>query len=130
MANNRICVLPGDGIGPEIIKEALKALGAVSEAFGFSYELVEAEIGGCAIDSSGVPLPEETLRLCRESGAVLLGAVGGSKWDNLPGNIRPEAGLLGIRRELGLFANLRPARLWPQLRAASPLRDDILGGKA
>lgn len=123
----RIAVLPGDGIGPEITKQAVAVLSTVAEKRGFAVEMTEAPIGGCAIDACGNPLPQETVDLCKRSDAVLLGAVGGPKWDSLPGEIRPEKGLLGIRRELGLFANLRPARIYPALRGKSPLKDEILG---
>lgn len=123
----RIAVLPGDGIGPEITKQAEAVLSAAADRRGFAVELTEAPIGGCAIDACGKPLPQETIDLCKRSDAVLLGAVGGPKWDLLPGAIRPEKGLLDIRRELGLFANLRPALIYPALRAASPLKDEILG---
>jgi 3-isopropylmalate dehydrogenase len=122
----RICVLPGDGIGPEIIDQALKVLRTVGKRFGRSFETTDALIGGAAIDATGVPLPEETVRLCRESDAVLLGAVGGPKWDEIDPAVRPEKGLLGIRKALGLFSNLRPATLYPQLKAACYLRPDIV----
>ena len=128
MKQYQITVLKGDGIGPEIVNEALKVLHAASEKHGFSVICKDALLGGCAIDATGEPLPEETVRLCKESDAVLLGAVGGPKWDALPGGKRPEAGLLGIRSALGLFANLRPAQIFEPLRAASPLREDIING--
>ncbi len=121
-----IAVLPGDGIGPEVTEEALGVLEAVGKKFGLEFSIKKALLGGCAIDATGHPLPPETLELCRSSSAVLLGAVGGAKWDNLPGNMRPEAGLLGIRAGLGLFANLRPAVIYPALKDASPLRSDII----
>jgi 3-isopropylmalate dehydrogenase len=122
----RICVLRGDGIGPEIVDQALKVLRTVGKRFGRSFETTDALIGGAAIDATGVPLPEETVRLCRESDAVLLGAVGGPKWDEIDPAVRPEKGLLGIRKALGLFSNLRPATLYPQLKAACYLRPDIV----
>ncbi len=122
----KITVLPGDGIGPEVVKQAIEVIKAVEKKYGYGFELQEASIGGCAIDRYGVPLPEKTLEQCKDSDAVLLGAVGGYKWDNLPGNIRPEAGLLGIRAGLGLFANLRPAVIYGSLKSASPLRADIV----
>lgn len=123
----RIAVLPGDGIGPEITKQAATVLSTAADRRGFAVEMTEASIGGCAIDACGKPLPQGTIDLCKRSDAVLLGAVGGPKWDLLPGATRPEKGLLDIRRELGLFANLRPALIYPALRAASPLKDEILG---
>ena len=122
--NKHICVLPGDGIGPEVTTQALRVLDAVGRKFGHTFTRQEALIGGAAIDAIGVPLPEETLKACREADAVLLGAVGGPKWDNLPDN-RPETGLLGIRKELGLYANFRPAVLYPELAAACPLRPEL-----
>ncbi len=125
--NYKIAVLPGDGIGPEVIEQALGVLKRVEKKYGCKMSLENGLIGGCAIDSTGVPLPEETVKLCKSSDAVLLGAVGGPKWDTLPGNLRPEAGLLGIRSSLGLFANLRPAVIYDALRDASPLRNEIIG---
>ncbi len=120
-----VCVLPGDGIGPEITAVAEKVLQAVAARFGHTVELAHGLIGGAAIDATGTPLPEATVAACRQSGAVLLGAVGGPKWDDLEPALRPEKGLLGIRKALGLFANLRPATLFPELAAASLLRPDI-----
>ena len=127
MKTYSIAVLPGDGIGPEITGQAVAALQAVAAKRGFEVICAEAPIGGCAIDQCGDPLPAETVELCRRCDAVLLGAVGGPQWDALPGGVRPENGLLGIRAALKLFANLRPALVYPALRAASPLRDEILG---
>ncbi len=124
----RIALIPGDGIGPEVIKEAVKVLAAVSERCKCSFEYHEALLGGRAIDVTGVPLPDETIEICRKSDAVLLGAVGGTKWDSLPGHLRPEAGLLGIRKALDTFANLRPAVLFPQLKSASTLKEEVLAG--
>lgn len=125
----KIAVLPGDGIGQEIVPEAVKVLQACGEKFGLAFEFREALVGGAAIDATGHPLPEETLNLCRESDAVLLGAIGGPKWDNLPVHLRPEAGaLLPLRKELGLYANLRPAVLYEALIDASPLRREIVEG--
>lgn len=126
MKKYRITVLPGDGIGPEVTFWAVKVLEGTAKKFGFSLEFDYALMGGCAIDETGEPLPKETLSKCLDSDAVLLGAVGGYKWDNLPGDKRPEAGLLGIRAGLSLFANLRPAKVWDALKEASPLRADIL----
>lgn len=123
----KIALIKGDGIGPEVIEQALKVLAAVSERFKCRFEYREALLGGRAIDETGVPLPAETVEICRKSDAVLLGAVGGPKWDNLPGIARPEAGLLGIRKALEVFANLRPAILFPQLKSASVLKDEVLG---
>ena len=128
MKNYRIAVLKGDGIGPEIVNEAMKVLDAVAAKCGFTVEYDEALLGGCAIDATGVPLPDETVAKCKAADSTLLGAVGGPKWDSMPGNLRPEKGLLGIRAALGLFANLRPARIFEPLRDASPLRPDIIGG--
>ena len=121
----RIVLVPGDGIGPEIVDGAVAVLHAVGAKFGHTFAFETVLAGGCAIDTFGVPLPEETLKACLDSDSVLLGAVGGPKWDTLPGHLRPERALLGIRKELGLFANLRPAKLQKELAAASPLRADI-----
>ncbi|NLB43288.1 MAG: 3-isopropylmalate dehydrogenase, partial [Clostridiales bacterium] len=123
----KIAVIPGDGIGPDIIKQAYKLLDRVSKVYQMEFEFQEVLMGGVAIDETGVPLPEESLKVCQNSDAVLLGAVGGAKWDTLPGHLRPEAGLLGIRKGLGLFANLRPAILFPQLKSASTLKEEVLG---
>ncbi|HCS73950.1 MAG TPA: 3-isopropylmalate dehydrogenase [Clostridiales bacterium] len=123
----KITVIPGDGIGPDIIKQAYKVLNRVSGVYQIRFEFQEVLMGGTAIDETGVPLPEESLKLCQNSDAILLGAVGGAKWDTLPGHLRPEAGLLGIRKGLGLFANLRPAVLFPQLKSASTLKEEVLG---
>ncbi|MDD2418532.1 MAG: 3-isopropylmalate dehydrogenase [Oscillospiraceae bacterium] len=127
MNTYKITLLRGDGIGPEIVAEAIKVLDKTGERFGFALEYTEALMGGCAIDATGVPLPQETIDKCLASDAVLLGAVGGWKWDNLPGNRRPEAGLLGIRGALELYANLRPAKIYGPLKGACPLRPDIIG---
>jgi len=123
-----ITTLPGDGIGPDVVAEGVLVLQAVAERFGHQFEIRSALLGGCAIDANGTALPDETLRLCKESDAVLLGAVGGPKWDNPEAKVRPEQGLLGIRKALGLFANLRPVALHPRLIAASPLRPERLQG--
>ncbi|HML53505.1 MAG TPA: 3-isopropylmalate dehydrogenase [Solidesulfovibrio magneticus] len=122
-----ICVMPGDGIGPEIVAEAVKVLDVVGKKFGLEFAYSQAFIGGAAIDAKGVPLPDETVAACKAADAVLLGAVGGPKWDEIDPAIRPEKGLLGIRKALGLFANLRPAKLFPELAAACCLRPDIVG---
>jgi 3-isopropylmalate dehydrogenase len=122
----KICVMPGDGIGKEIIAQALRVLARVTEKYGTKFETEEALIGGCAIDATGSPLPEATVKLCQAADAVLLGAVGGPKWDTIDPAIRPERGLLGIRKALGLFANLRPASLFQELKQACYLRPDIV----
>lgn len=127
MKNYKIAVLKGDGIGPEIVEETVKVLKKAADKFGFSLEFTEALLGGAAIDETGVPLPEETVTICKASDSVLLGAVGGPKWDSQPGPNRPEKGLLGIRKALGLYANLRPAVIFPPLREASPLKEEIIG---
>lgn len=127
MKSYHITLLRGDGIGPEIVAEAVKVLDKAGEKFGFSVEYTDALMGGCAIDAAGVPLPQDTIDKCLASDSVLLGAVGGWKWDTLPGSLRPEAGLLGIRSALGLYANLRPAKIYGPLKGACPLRPDIIG---
>ena len=127
MKNYQVVLLKGDGIGPEIVREAVKVLDKTAQKFRFSVTYTDALLGGAAIDQTGVPLPKETVKLCNQADAVLLGAVGGPKWETLPGNLRPEAGLLGIRSAMGLFANLRPAKIFAPLRASSPLRADIIG---
>ncbi len=129
MNQYKITLLKGDGIGPEIVDEAVKVLNKTADKFGFSVEYDEALMGGCAIDATGEPLPQETIDKCKASDSVLLGAVGGPKWDNLPGNKRPEAGLLGIRGALGLFANLRPSVIFEPLQGDSPIKDEIIGGQ-
>ncbi|HHH39158.1 MAG TPA: 3-isopropylmalate dehydrogenase [Sedimenticola sp.] len=126
--SKRILVLPGDGIGPEIVAEALKVLDALRDDFGLALETEEGLVGGSAYDATGHPLPEATLALAREADAVLLGAVGGPKWEPLDISVRPEKGLLGLRSELGLFANLRPAILYPQLAGASTLKPEVVSG--
>jgi 3-isopropylmalate dehydrogenase len=126
--NYRITLLPGDGIGPEIMAVAVRALEAIAPQFGLSFTFTEALLGGAAIDATGSPLPEETLRTCRNSDAVLLAAIGGYKWDSLPRAQRPETGLLGLRSGLGLFANLRPATILPQLVDASSLKREVVEG--
>jgi len=123
-----IVLLPGDGIGPEIVREAWRTLEAVAARFGHVFTMEERPIGGGAIDAFGDPLPQSTLDACRDADAILLGAVGGPKWDDPNAKTRPEAGLLSIRKELGLFANLRPITTHRQLVAASPLRPDIIDG--
>lgn len=127
MKTYRITVLKGDGIGPEIVDETLKVLDRTGEVYGFAMQYDDRLMGGCAIDAAGVPLPADTVEACRRSDSVLLGAVGGWQWDTLPGHLRPEAGLLGIRAALGLYANLRPAKIFPALKAASPIKQSIIG---
>lgn len=127
MKTYQVTLLRGDGIGPEIVGEAVKVLDAAGKKYGFAVSYADALMGGCAIDAAGVPLPQATIDQCLAADAVLLGAVGGWKWDTLPGNLRPEAGLLGIRGALGLFANLRPAKIYGPLKGACPLRPDIIG---
>ena len=124
----RILVLPGDGIGPEIVAEALKVLGALNAGASAGLEVEQSLIGGEAIEAHGVPLPEETLERARACDAILLGAVGGPKWDGLERDLRPERGLLALRSELGVFANFRPAIAYPQLAGASTLKPDIVRG--
>jgi 3-isopropylmalate dehydrogenase len=126
--SKKILVLPGDGIGKEIIAEAMKVMACLQSEFGLEVEVNEALVGGCAYDAVGSPLPEETLDLARDADAVLLGAVGGTKWESLDISLRPEKGLLGLRKELGLFANLRPAILYPQLADASTLKPEVVSG--
>jgi 3-isopropylmalate dehydrogenase len=126
--SKQILILPGDGIGPEIMAEAVKVLNLANEKFALGLTLAEDVIGGAAIDRHGVPLADETLERARAASAVLLGAVGGPKWDKIERDIRPERGLLKIRSQLGLFANLRPAILYPQLANASSLKPEIVAG--
>lgn len=123
--NKKIAVIKGDGIGPEIVGEAIKVLNKVADKLGHKFEYTDVLMGGCAIDATGVPLPQETIDICLASDSVLLGAVGGAKWDTLPGHLRPEAGLLKIRGSLGLFANIRPAKLFEPLADACPLKKEI-----
>ncbi|AOY83904.1 3-isopropylmalate dehydrogenase [Moorena producens JHB] len=124
----RITLLPGDGIGPEIMAVAVDVLNLVGKRFDINFQFTEALIGGVAIDATNEPLPTDTLELCRNSDAVLLAAIGGYKWDNLPRHQRPETGLLGLRAGLGLFANLRPATIFPQLIDASTLKRNVVEG--
>ena len=125
--NKTIAVIKGDGIGPEIVSEALKVLDKVAEKYGHTFTYKEVLAGGCAIDATGMPLPQKTIDTCLESDSVLLGAVGGPKWDHLGGETRPEKALLGIRHELGLYANIRPSKLFDALKNACPLKDEIVG---
>ena len=128
MTTNSLLILPGDGIGPEIMQHVRRLLDVTRDRFAFDAEFEEALVGGAAIDAHGVPLPDETLEICKSSDAVLLAAIGGYKWDTLPSAQRPEQGLLGLRAGLGVFANLRPATVLPQLIDASTLRRDVVEG--
>src|SRR5438132_1783691 len=128
MATYKIAVLPGDGIGQEVTPEAVRVLRAVGKRAGVAFEFEEALIGGAAIDAAGTPLPPETLALCRNADAILFGAVGGPKWDTLPQEQRAERGLLALRKELDLYANLRPALCFPMLIDASPLKRSVVEG--
>jgi 3-isopropylmalate dehydrogenase len=128
MATHKIAILGGDGIGQEVTPEARKVLEIVGRATGVSFEFEPALVGGAAIDATGDPLPAATLALCEQSDAILFGSVGGPKWDSLPQEKRPERGLLGLRKELDLFANLRPARCFPMLVDASPLKREVVEG--
>lgn len=124
----KIAVLPGDGVGKEVSRGAVNVLQAVGEMFGHTFHFAFGEIGGGAIDEFGTPLPQHTLDLCKGSDAILLGAVGGPKWDGLPGHLRPEKGLLKIRKELGLYANVRPVHYYSSISGISPLRQEIIEG--
>jgi 3-isopropylmalate dehydrogenase len=126
--NFKLTLLPGDGIGPEIMAVALDILQVIGKQYDLSFDFTEAPIGGAAIDATGEPLPQETLEICKGSDAVLLAAIGGYKWDNLPRHQRPETGLLGLRAGLDLFANLRPATIFPQLIDASSLKKEVVEG--
>ena len=128
MTTHKIALLGGDGIGQEVTPEARKVLEVVGRATGTSFEFEPALIGGAAIDATGEPLPASTLRLCEQSDAILFGAVGGPKWDALPQEQKPERGLLGLRKELDLFANLRPAKCFPMLVDSSPLKREVVEG--
>jgi 3-isopropylmalate dehydrogenase len=121
-----IAVMPGDGVGPEIVSEALKALAAVAARFGHEFDTPRVEIGGAAIDAYGVPLRDEDLALCKKANGVLLGAVGGPKWDAIEVSIRPERGLLALRKGMGLFANIRPVAMHPALAETSPIKTEIV----
>ena len=124
----KITLLPGDGIGPEVVAEGVKVLQAVAARFGHTFEYTEALIGGIAIDTTGNPLPDETLAACKAADAVLLGAVGGPKWSDPSAKVRPEQGLLGLRGGLGLYANVRPVKVYPALVGASTLKPEVLAG--
>jgi 3-isopropylmalate dehydrogenase len=123
-----IAVLPGDGIGPDVTTEAVKVLRAIGKKFGHRFEFSDAPVGGASLDLTGVPLPEETIKLCRASDAILLGAVGGPRWEDNPPELKPEQALLGLRKVLGLFANLRPAKIYASLSNASSLKADVIDG--
>jgi 3-isopropylmalate dehydrogenase len=123
--NYNIAVIEGDGIGPEIVNAAIEVLKLAGKKYKANFVFKKAKAGGAAIDYLGTPLPKETIQICLESNSVLLGAVGGPKWDILPGNLRPEKALLGIRKELGLYANIRPAKLLPELKTACPLKKEV-----
>ena len=122
-----ITVLKGDGIGPEIVDQAIKVLDVVAKKFSHQFNYTEVDIGGCSIDKYGVPITDEGLAKCKAADSVLLGAVGGPKWDSVDPSVRPEKALLAVRQELGLFANLRPTKLFPQLADSSPLKPSIVG---
>ena len=123
-----IAVLPGDGIGPEVISESIKVLEAIGNRFNHDFEIESGRVGGNAIDDYGTPLPQETIDTCKDSDAILFGAVGGPKWDDPNADVRPEDGILAIRKSLGLFANLRPVKVYPALINSSPLNPDFLEG--
>ncbi|MBQ7337034.1 MAG: 3-isopropylmalate dehydrogenase [Clostridia bacterium] len=121
-----IAVIRGDGIGPEIVEQALKVLNKVADAYSHTFHYDDVDMGGCAIDKWGDPLPEEMLKRCLASDSVLMGSVGGPKWDGVPGHMRPEKGLLRLRAGMGVYSNNRPAKIWPQLAGASPLNPSIV----
>ena len=121
-----IAVIRGDGIGPEIVLQALLVLDKIAALYNHEFEYTDVDMGGCAIDKWGEPLPQEMLEKCINSDSVLLGAVGGAKWDGVPGNMRPEKGLLKLRAGMGVYSNNRPAKIWPQLADASPLKPSIV----
>ena len=121
-----IAVIRGDGVGPEIIGQALRVLDVISERFGHDFKYIDVDMGGCSIDKYGVPLTDEMLKKCVESDSVLLGAVGGSHWDGMPGTLRPEKGLLKLRKGMGVYSNNRPAKIWKQLSDASPLKRSLV----
>lgn len=125
--NKNIAVIRGDGIGPEIVGEALRVLDRTAELYGHTFTYTEVDMGGCAIDKWGDPLPEAELKKCLASDSVLLGAVGGEKWNGVPGHMRPEKGLLRLRAGMGVYSNNRPAKIWRQLADASPLKAEIVG---
>ena len=124
--NRNIAVIRGDGIGPEIVNQALLVLDKIAELYGHEFTYTDVDMGGCAIDKWGDPLPPEMLQRCLDSDSVLLGAVGGPKWNDVPGPMRPEKGLLRLRAGMGVYSNNRPAKIWPQLASASPLRPETV----
>ncbi|MBQ8469310.1 MAG: 3-isopropylmalate dehydrogenase, partial [Clostridia bacterium] len=124
--NKQIAVIRGDGIGPEIVAQALRVLDKVADLYGHTFTYTEVDMGGCAIDKWGDPLPEAMLQKCLEADSVLLGSVGGPKWNDVPGDKRPERGLLRLRAGMGVYSNNRPAKIWPQLAEASPLKPSIV----
>ena len=124
--NKNIAVIRGDGIGPEIVDQALLVLNKIAEKYGHTFNYDDVDMGGCAIDKWGDPLPEAMLQKCLASDSVLLGAVGGKKWDSVPGHMRPEKGLLRLRAGMGVYSNNRPAKIWKQLASASPLKESIV----
>ena len=121
-----IAVIKGDGIGPEIVDQAILVLDKIAELYGHTFNYIDVDMGGCAIDKYGEPLPDESLQKCINSDSVLLGAVGGEKWNNVPGDKRPEKGLLKLRAGMGVYSNNRPAKIWPQLADASPMKKEIV----
>jgi 3-isopropylmalate dehydrogenase len=125
--NYELALVPGDGIGPDVVGESMKVLEAVGRKYGHTFHATTYPLGGCSIDTYGVPMTDEVLKACQKSDSVLLGAVGGPKWDHVDSSIRPEKALLGLRKGLGLFCNLRPALMYPQLKGACPLKDEIVG---
>ena len=124
--NKNIAVIRGDGIGPEIINETLKVLDKIAELYGHKFNYIDTDMGGCAIDKYGDPLPETELEKCLKSDSVLLGAVGGDKWNDVSGDKRPEKGLLRLRSNMGVYSNNRPTKIWQQLADASPLKKSIV----
>ena len=126
MTEKNIAVIRGDGIGPEIINQALLVLDKIAEKYNYKFTYTDVDMGGCAIDKYGEPLPDSELQKCLASDSVLLGAVGGPKWNHMPGPLRPEKGLLKLRAGMGVYSNNRPAKIWPQLASASPLKDSIV----
>ena len=124
--NKNIAVIRGDGIGPEIVEQAILVMDRISEKYAHSFTYTDVDMGGCAIDKYGEPLPEEELKKCLRADSVLLGAVGGNKWNDIPGDKRPEKGLLKLRSAMGVYSNNRPAKIWPQLASASPLKSSIV----
>lgn len=126
--HKKIAVIPGDGVGPEIVTEAVKVLQKIAQKYNFTFEFSYVQAGGAAIDQVGIPLPEETLHTCKSSDAVLLGAVGGPKWDQHPAHLRPEQALLGLRKGLGLFSNLRPVVLFAGMESSSTLKPEVIAG--